>query len=398
MVQGPHLGVDFPPPSSMASPRLTNMDTKETEEELQKKLLSTEEKLLSTEKENSTLKKKLREIEDSQRFPQKIRQFGRSLAGLVFFGPALKDSLTALQNSVFNEDRKIEAIARSAANVLAALTERATRIWTLGLAISLIPLILLAWQNCLIARQVSEQTSDNSIVRRKQLLSVIYDSECSLFGLICESKASPRAKADAVIAFADFERRRNVAPDLSGADLRGLDFSGANLSRMLATKARIDGANFTCTNLQESIFDRTTLNNANFTYTDLSHARIESTEAIWASFHGANLQHVRFARSNLTDSSMQNADLRNAHMISTSVKKVDFQGANVWNAEFSAGIPGKTDYDIHDLSPGQLNDAHGSESTKLPRGFPRPKWSTTLFQSDSDVYCEQLRLSGHVAR
>ncbi len=107
-------------------------------------------------------------------------------------------------------------------------------------------------------------------------------------------------------------RRDNPASrlDLTGADLRGLDFSGWNLSRALLDSADLSGVSLQGADLSECWIRR-------------------------ASLTGANLRKASLYRANLAGSDLSGADLRDTQMYRCILRdsildsKTNFQGAHV---------------------------------------------------------------------
>lgn len=88
------------------------------------------------------------------------------------------------------------------------------------------------------------------------------------------------------------------------ANLSGADLSGANLKRTNLTKANLSGANLTGANLSGANLSQSKLINANLTGAILDKADLEWADAAGANWTGASLK----------DASLKNTDLKNARI------------------------------------------------------------------------------------
>jgi len=168
-------------------------------------------------------------------------------------------------------------------------------------------------QNELIHTQVEQQAADTLIVRRAQLLDTIYTDSCRepapdelapIRGTrseivddgesICLPTANHRVVREAVLAFVEIERGRDVVPDLSSvnlleadlmdADLSGVNFFGADLRLARFRAVSLSGANLYSVDLRGALFF-----GANLRGTDLSETKLSRTELLWVDLSGANL-------------------------------------------------------------------------------------------------------------
>jgi uncharacterized protein YjbI with pentapeptide repeats len=105
----------------------------------------------------------------------------------------------------------------------------------------------------------------------------------------------------------------NIRPDLTGADLHGLDLREFDLSGVKLVGANLRGANLTQTDLSGA---------------DLSNATLVKTE-----FRGADLRHAKLVRANMTDADLSEAILQDVDLTqAVSSKKTDLTGADMTDA------------------------------------------------------------------
>lgn len=105
--------------------------------------------------------------------------------------------------------------------------------------------------------------------------------------------------------------------DFANMDLRGVDFTGRNLSQANFTGANLEGAcfidavlistNFEGANLKNADFSCANAWDANFNETNCKDALFLSANLTEASFEGADLNGASFALANLTEASLEDA-------------------------------------------------------------------------------------------
>ena len=274
-------------------------------------------------------------------------------------------------------------------------------------------------QNETMRRQVNHQAADTLIVRRAQLLDIIYEceepeveeskvkeTEPTAEPSVCKPKAHRRARQEAVLAFVKIERDRDVHADLTRAPLCNVDLNAANLSNVNLSnaslcRAALEKANLSYANLWGAYLRDAHLSRANLTgaglgepdsaqllvkgiaLTDLDGANLFGANLVgaqlWftflreailieadltgANFQGANLTDANLTDANLTDANLTDADLINADLIdavflNTILSGADLSGANLTFAE--------------KLNQNQIDAARGNAETKLPRHLKRP--------------------------
>ena len=112
--------------------------------------------------------------------------------------------------------------------------------------------------------------------------------------------------------------------DFTSADLRGVDFTGRNLSQ----------ANFTGANLEGACFIDAVLVSTNFEGANLKNADFSCANAWSANFNETNCKDAIFLSANLTEASFEGADLDGASFAQANLTEANLQDTNIIAAEF----------------------------------------------------------------
>lgn len=189
----------------------------------------------------------------------------------------------------------------------------------------------------------------------------------------------------------DFTNAYLYGANLSGSDLTGADFSGANMSQANLSGAKINNAHFkkaymrgatlTGAMINRSTFDGAYLYNASFMnatifHTHMSGAYITNAVITDASLYavlmdGADLSRASFKGSKLGHVNMRMANLQSAKFTSSCItENCCFERAHLTNATFtSASISKDTSFDFADLHGCEFD---GDEKNRLGRILDRP--------------------------
>ena len=142
-------------------------------------------------------------------------------------------------------------------------------------------------------------------------------------------------------------RRQNpgVTPDLSAANLAGLDLSGADLSRAVLGIADLRGTNLTKATLQSAELgsadlDGAILTHANLRLASMGNARLPHADLEGASLSGAmlfmaDLSHANLRSARLMDANLTWADLRHAVLRDALLEGAILVGARLQDADLS---------------------------------------------------------------
>lgn len=97
--------------------------------------------------------------------------------------------------------------------------------------------------------------------------------------------------------------------DLSGANLMGMNFSGADLREVMLEGANLTGASFRGADLQGAIFVGAEITETDFSEANLRQANLSCSRGVRAKFTGANLSHTQVLDAYWVDASFENANL-----------------------------------------------------------------------------------------
>jgi uncharacterized protein YjbI with pentapeptide repeats len=109
-----------------------------------------------------------------------------------------------------------------------------------------------------------------------------------------------------------------------GADMRGVDFSGANLQNANFDAANLSGADFSGADLSGAQLDAAVLAGADFTGADLSWANLDSAGA-----QGASFRNTTMLGTQMTGMLAQQADFTGAAIFRADVSYVDLSTAKI---------------------------------------------------------------------
>jgi hypothetical protein len=155
-----------------------------------------------------------------------------------------------------------------------------------------------------------------------------------------------------------------INPDLSGADIREANLSGANLGRANLSganlrEANLSGANLERANLSGANLGRANINRADLREAELDGANLSAALLNWADLRRAKLDGANLSRANVSvvdlgGASLCRANLFGAHLGGSSLTEADLSGSDL-----TGGILGLTSFGDTDL-----NGAVGLDSCK----------------------------------
>lgn len=146
----------------------------------------------------------------------------------------------------------------------------------------------------------------------------------------------------------------SVKPDLSHAQLKGADLSGANLSNANLFDADLSGANLTDASLEDANLEQTNLSGAKLVRSNLQCAR-----ACRARFNGAELQFSNMRNVDLEAARLYSADMRGVQLQAANLDLAQLRGANLSGAHFGAWI----DAGYTMLTDVDLSEVEGLDTT-----------------------------------
>lgn len=265
--------------------------------------------------------KKYKRILDSQN-----KQFSW-LTGMAFYfiaGPNLIDSI---KNFFVNLIENKKVTIDDSANLVAALIKRFTRIGIIGLVLTIVPIILLLWQNIEIKNQ-------NQLIYEQLTNEQQNNLSKTLFGEV-------RQKQEAIVKYLKLLKPPNGIYQLAGINLsaviipKNINFKNADLRRA---------------NLIDSIFA-----NNDLSFADLSHSSL-----IKADLSEVNLSYANLSNADLVGANLRSTNLEGARLNNTNLSGADLSFANLENAIFDEACHNSKDCENTDEKEG---------CTRWPKNF-----------------------------
>jgi hypothetical protein len=140
-------------------------------------------------------------------------------------------------------------------------------------------------------------------------------------------------------ALGEWRKSHRAQLDLTAADLRGTNLSGADLSRAILNGSELGGANLSGANLDDASLNDAKLSGAHLIYASLIHANLgraflraaDLTEANLGATRliGADLSLANVCGTNLIDASLNGADLTETTLIRSKVDGADLAKASL---------------------------------------------------------------------
>jgi hypothetical protein len=170
------------------------------------------------------------------------------------------------------------------------------------------------------------------------------------------------------------QQRPDAEPDLSGANLRGVNLQQFNLEGVNFTDACLSGANLESADLSARNISHANrlarirgrppkkaiganLSGADLSFANLSYARLEGALLRGANLHAANLCGAGLVSTDLPRMDLSGCDLRCANLADVDLQGAELSGCDLRDADLST---------VTGLTPEQIAVAVVDESTKLP--------------------------------
>jgi uncharacterized protein YjbI with pentapeptide repeats len=208
--------------------------------------------------------------------------------------------------------------------------------------------------------------------------------------------------------------------DLSGCDLRGLNFIGANLIGADITQTNLWGAdlrncnlyradlsfstlisvNLSNANLSGAVIVKANMWEANLSYCDLSGADLQSTDLGRALFEGAKLKGANLALANLfeanfgggvdlSDANLSSADLTLANLNKANLRKANLVRANLSSCQLNQAFLNGANLFGANLHSANLSESDLSETELSETNFNRANLSKAILY-DSKLFNANL--------
>jgi uncharacterized protein YjbI with pentapeptide repeats len=143
-----------------------------------------------------------------------------------------------------------------------------------------------------------------------------------------------------------------IKPDLSNADLSGVNLRTANLSRADLCEANLGGADLFKADLTEARCIKARLNPA-----DLLCANLSRADLTWADLTEADLTDARLIQTDLRDAYLSRTDLSGADLRGAHLDRANFDGADLSQANLNGADLSRADLRDADLSGADLRGA-----------------------------------------
>lgn len=120
-----------------------------------------------------------------------------------------------------------------------------------------------------------------------------------------------------------------LRPDLSGADLQGMDTRGAYLAEMDLRRVDLSGRDLSGAQLFDTDFTESKLNGANLTRADLRRSNLFRADLIKANMEGAELQGTDFRQAYLMGANLKGIYMGGANFTAAALGQADFTGSTL---------------------------------------------------------------------
>ena len=139
----------------------------------------------------------------------------------------------------------------------------------------------------------------------------------------------------AQLGYANLKGINFSGSDLSGANLKGVKLSGASLINALLTDANLSNAKLGGADLREVDLSYANLKGADLRKVDLTSANLNATDLSAANLRGVNLTSANMVNGDLSNANLQNANLGGANLSGGVLANADLSDANLSNANLS---------------------------------------------------------------
>lgn len=227
--------------------------------------------------------------------------------------------------------------------------------------------------------------------------------EANLGGCVLDQSSLKRADlAQVLFQYTSLSGVKAAGLLFMEVDLKGLDFSFADLTGAVFMEAEIDGCNFSGACMDAAIFLKSRarsarfegtqlfnfrviecdLSGSDFTRAQMSEANLRDNRLVACKFDESNLEKSDFSLSQLGQSSLRRCVARHARFISSDFREADLSGGNFMNASFEradlrlASLKGGNLYAV-DLARAHVDkntdfsEALTHKMRTYPRRFPK---------------------------
>ncbi|CAM2066350.1 Pentapeptide repeat-containing protein [Sulfidibacter corallicola] len=137
------------------------------------------------------------------------------------------------------------------------------------------------------------------------------------------------------LAGADLRRVNLIRADLSGANLNKADLSRANLISTHLADANLSGALLKESNLMRAVLDRCNLNRVDLSAVNFAQASLVGANLIRVNLASAVLTETNFTEANMVHACLTEAQLEKAILVKANLINADLERANLCDADLS---------------------------------------------------------------
>jgi uncharacterized protein YjbI with pentapeptide repeats len=186
------------------------------------------------------------------------------------------------------------------------------------------------------------------------------------------------------------ERHPLVTPDLTGANLQGLNLKRANLQQANLQGADLREANLKQANLLAINLEGADLVRANLKGADLRQANLSGANLVNARLEGANLRETMLEGAVLREANLKGADLLGARLQGANLWAANLKGANLWAANLKGAYLREANLKEAGLREANLAGADLAGANIKGRIFGRR--TTTLYGANfSETHLQGLK-------
>jgi len=186
------------------------------------------------------------------------------------------------------------------------------------------------------------------------------------------------------------ERNPLVTPDLTGANLQGLNLMRANLQQANLKGVDLREANLKQANLLGINLEGADLVRANLKGADLRQASLRGANLVGARLKGATLRETMLEGAVLREASLKGADLLGARLKGANLWAANLKGASLWGANLKGAYLREANLKEAGLREANLEGADLAQANIKGRMFGRR--STTLYGANfRDTHVQGLK-------
>lgn len=235
----------------------------------------------------------------------------------------------------------------------------------------------------------SQRRSEQAIARDRQRQTTLEAYFDRMTALILENdlgkkkvkkgvNSIARTRTLAVLRSLDAERVGAVFRFLDDADLKEVvSLAKANLREVNWEGADLSSANLSGAYLNGAILEKVNLSGADLEKADLSGANVEQAVLSSANLRGVNLKRVNLKRANLSGADLERAVLNEANLEQAVLRAANLRGAYLSEASLTKATLWDADLKNAKITPEQLKKVGSLRQATMPDGIIYEEWIKT---------------------